>query len=59
MELAKQNEGDERMTVYVFPGQGSQQKGMGKELFAEFSRLTKLADDILVFYSNSLFGKPR
>lgn len=47
MELAKQNEGDERMTVYVFPGQGSQQKGMGKELFAEFSRLTKLADDIL------------
>lgn len=35
------------MTVYVFPGQGSQKKGMGEGLFTEFSHLTTLADDIL------------
>lgn len=35
------------MTAYVFPGQGSQIKGMGKELFDEFSQYTKEADEIL------------
>jgi trans-AT polyketide synthase/acyltransferase/oxidoreductase domain-containing protein len=35
------------MRAYVFPGQGSQQKGMGKGLFAEFSDYTAAADKIL------------
>jgi malonyl CoA-acyl carrier protein transacylase len=35
------------MKTYVFPGQGSQKKGMGEVLFDEFPELTKLADDIL------------
>ena len=33
--------------TYVFPGQGSQRKGMGGELFDEFPALTKKADKIL------------
>lgn len=37
------------MTVYVFPGQGSQIKGMGNGLFDEFSSLTKQANDILQY----------
>lgn len=35
------------MKVYVFPGQGSQEKGMGRELFSEFPELVKQADEIL------------
>jgi trans-AT polyketide synthase/acyltransferase/oxidoreductase domain-containing protein len=35
------------MKVYLFPGQGSQQKGMGEELFDEFRDITQAADDIL------------
>ncbi|MDA8561981.1 ACP S-malonyltransferase [Gammaproteobacteria bacterium] len=35
------------MTVFIFPGQGSQIKGMGKELFDEFNHITQKADDIL------------
>ncbi|ACL75226.1 ACP S-malonyltransferase [Ruminiclostridium cellulolyticum] len=35
------------MVAYVFPGQGSQAKGMGGELFGEFSYITKEADEIL------------
>jgi malonyl CoA-acyl carrier protein transacylase len=35
------------MKTYVFPGQGSQRKGMGENLFDDFADLTKLADDIL------------
>src|SRR5262249_23123302 len=34
-------------TVYVFPGQGSQRKGMGAHLFEAFPELTAQADDIL------------
>lgn len=33
--------------TYLFPGQGSQRKGMGGELFDEFPALTKKADKIL------------
>ncbi|BEM77680.1 acyltransferase [Serratia marcescens] len=33
--------------VYMFPGQGSQQPGMGRELFSQFPDLTRIADDIL------------
>jgi len=35
------------MKTYVFPGQGSQRKGMGENLFDEFPDLTKQADSIL------------
>lgn len=35
------------MTVYLFPGQGSQKIGMGGELFDEFQELTAKADAIL------------
>ncbi|MBL6447900.1 ACP S-malonyltransferase, partial [Fulvivirga sp. 29W222] len=33
--------------TYVFPGQGSQRKGMGGDLFDEFPEITKKADKIL------------
>jgi malonyl CoA-acyl carrier protein transacylase len=35
------------MKTYLFPGQGSQVKGMGKELFDEFKELVQEADDVL------------
>ncbi|MEU1019718.1 ACP S-malonyltransferase [Streptomyces sp. NPDC005898] len=35
------------MKVYGFPGQGSQRRGMGKELFARFPEQTAIADDVL------------
>lgn len=35
------------MKTFVFPGQGSQIKGMGGSLFDEFEELTKKADEIL------------
>lgn len=35
------------MKTYMFPGQGSQAKGMGGDLFDEFSDLTAKADKIL------------
>ncbi|WP_454783921.1 ACP S-malonyltransferase [Legionella sp. WA2024007413] len=35
------------MTTYMFPGQGSQAKGMGIELFSHFPEQIKQADDIL------------
>lgn len=35
------------MTVYVFPGQGSQKVGMGQDLFDSFPRLTQEANDVL------------
>lgn len=35
------------MITYVFPGQGSQSKGMGKELFKKYPQLVTQADDIL------------
>ncbi|SFS42521.1 ACP S-malonyltransferase [Marininema halotolerans] len=35
------------MSVYVFPGQGSQAKGMGGTLFDEFQDFTQKADQIL------------
>lgn len=35
------------MITYVFPGQGSQYKGMGAALFDQFKELTQQADDIL------------
>ena len=35
------------MKTFMFPGQGSQSRGMGGELFDEFDELTKKADKIL------------
>ena len=35
------------MSVYLFPGQGAQQKGMGEKLFDEFQDLVEKADKIL------------
>lgn len=35
------------MTVFIFPGQGSQKLGMGEGLFERFPELTQLASDIL------------
>ncbi|MEH7625552.1 ACP S-malonyltransferase [Bacillus subtilis] len=35
------------MITYVFPGQGSQQKGMGQGLFEQYQYLTDQADQIL------------
>lgn len=42
------------MTVYLFPGQGSQAKGMGKELLSQFPQLIDEADDILGYSIASL-----
>jgi len=42
------------MTAYIFPGQGSQAKGMGEKLFDEFPDLTKTADEILGYSITTL-----
>lgn len=46
-KLVKKNEEECTMTTYVFPGQGSQKKGMGEGLFDKYSELTAKADAIL------------
>jgi trans-AT polyketide synthase/acyltransferase/oxidoreductase domain-containing protein len=38
---------EKKMITWVFPGQGSQEKGMGATLFDEFTDLIAQADDIL------------
>lgn len=35
------------MSIIIFPGQGSQIKGMGEELFDQYEELTNRADNIL------------
>ena len=42
------------MTIYMFPGQGSQAKGMGIELFSNFPEQIKQADDILGYSIKAL-----
>lgn len=42
------------MKTFVFPGQGAQAKGMGGELFDEFSDLTDQADKILGYSIKTL-----
>jgi trans-AT polyketide synthase/acyltransferase/oxidoreductase domain-containing protein len=45
---------EKKMKAYLFPGQGSQQKGMGQELFDEFKDLTRKADEILGYSIKTL-----
>lgn len=42
------------MKTFIFPGQGSQAKGMGGELFDAFRELTQKADDILGYSIKTL-----
>lgn len=41
------HESDGMTSVWVFPGQGSQHKGMGAKLFARFPQLVREADEVL------------
>ncbi|MER7013157.1 ACP S-malonyltransferase [Saccharopolyspora sp. NPDC000359] len=43
-----------KLSVHVFPGQGSQFKGMGRELFDRFPELTARADEILGYSIRTL-----
>jgi malonyl CoA-acyl carrier protein transacylase len=42
------------MTTYLFPGQGSQTRGMGEKLFYEFSDYLQKANNILGFHLDTL-----
>jgi len=42
------------MIAYVFPGQGSQKKGMGKDLFDSHAELIDRADEILGYSTKTL-----
>src|SRR5689334_12190804 len=42
------------MLIYVFPGQGSQTRGMGSALFGEFPEQTRLANRILGYSIEAL-----
>lgn len=42
------------MTVYVFPGQGSQVEGMGEGLFDQFPEITDTADEVLGYSIKTL-----
>jgi len=46
-KLLRKVRSDNSMVAYVFPGQGSQSKGMGGELFDEFKEFTAIADRVL------------
>lgn len=50
VEKENYTERNEKMSdtlIYAFPGQGSQEKGMGEELFDEFPEYVRSADDVL------------
>jgi trans-AT polyketide synthase, acyltransferase and oxidoreductase domains len=42
------------MSTYVFPGQGSQQKGMGKDLFARYPDILAVVDRVLGYSMKEL-----
>ncbi|MBF0225349.1 MAG: ACP S-malonyltransferase [Desulfobacterales bacterium] len=52
--LNKQIKEDHKMLTFVFPGQGSQKKGMGGVLFDDFKDLTSIADEILGYSIKTL-----
>ncbi|WP_090739065.1 ACP S-malonyltransferase [Paenibacillus sp. Mc5Re-14] len=52
--LISKIEVDQNMITYMFPGQGSQHKGMGGELFNEFREWTERADAILGYSIKAL-----
>lgn len=52
--LSKSERGNEEMLSYVFPGQGSQFKGMGGSLFDEFAEMTLKADRVLGYSIKNL-----
>lgn len=52
-EKTKTNRGGTMLT-YVFPGQGSQKKGFGGELFDEFAEYTEKADAVLGYSIKTL-----
>ena len=41
-------------TVWAFPGQGSQRKGMGAELFERHAPLVRRADEVLGYSLRTL-----
>lgn len=45
---------EKNMNVYLFPGQGSQRKGMGKEIFDKFPELIRKADKVLGYSTREL-----
>ena len=45
--------------VLLFPGQGSQYRGMGKKLFPKYAALTKKASAILGYDIEKLFDNPQ
>jgi malonyl CoA-acyl carrier protein transacylase len=47
------------MKAYIFPGQGSQFKGMGAELFEEFADYIEKADAILGYSVKELPDYPQ
>lgn len=53
-ELAEDPPRSAALRVHVFPGQGSQTKGMGGDLFDRFPELTATADEILGYSIRSL-----
>jgi malonyl CoA-acyl carrier protein transacylase len=42
------------MTCYLFPGQGSQKRGMGENLFDQYPQMAELASDILGYSIRAL-----
>lgn len=46
-EIMVMEEGFVKQKAYLFPGQGSQCVGMGKELFEKYPQITKTADKVL------------
>lgn len=50
----KRDMGRVELNAYVFPGQGSQQKGMCESLFQEFPHLLEISDEILGYSLKTL-----
>ncbi|MGH7487375.1 MAG: acyltransferase domain-containing protein, partial [bacterium] len=42
------------MSTFIFPGQGSQHKGMGKDLFSRYPHIVDIADSVLGYSTREL-----